>query len=139
MSKLDESMDLEQVAPYSERRPFSGGAHGRQGLPAPEDIDAVTFQVGCDAYALLSFALPEIELPQGLTAAERAVTEALLAGSSVTQIARDRGTSPRTVNNQIAAVYLKLGVRSRAELVDLCMRTACGGDRASATSPSVVG
>ncbi len=39
-----------------------------------------------------------------------------LRGASNQDIARTRGVSVRTVANQLAAVYRKLGVRSRAEL-----------------------
>jgi DNA-binding NarL/FixJ family response regulator len=103
-------------------------------LPPPDDIEAVVFDVGGDSYALLSFALPELELPRGLTAAEQRVIEGLLAGCSVIEIAHDRGTSPRTVNNQIAAVYAKVGVSCRAELVELCVRPAHEGERPSRTT-----
>jgi DNA-binding NarL/FixJ family response regulator len=53
----------------------------------------------------------------GLTAAERAVAEDVLRGLSNRRIAARRGVSQRTVANQLAAVYRKLAVRSRLELV----------------------
>ncbi|HBQ17214.1 MAG TPA: hypothetical protein DEF51_40835 [Myxococcales bacterium] len=52
----------------------------------------------------------------GLTEAEREVTLGLLRGETNGAIAEARGTSARTVANQIARVYRKLGVASRAEL-----------------------
>jgi DNA-binding NarL/FixJ family response regulator len=52
-----------------------------------------------------------------LTPAERAVTSLLLGGLSNAEIAAKRGTSERTVANQIAAIFRKLGVSSRTELV----------------------
>ena len=51
-----------------------------------------------------------------LTPAERQVALAVLAGYSNAEIARTRGSSPRTVANQIASIFRKLGVRSRGEL-----------------------
>jgi len=51
-----------------------------------------------------------------LTPAERAVAREVLEGHSNAEIARRRNSSPRTVVNQLAAVYRKLGVSSRAEL-----------------------
>lgn len=51
-----------------------------------------------------------------LTATERAILELLLAGMSTTAIAVERGRAERTVANQIAAIYRKLGVGSRSEL-----------------------
>ncbi len=53
----------------------------------------------------------------GLTAAERAVALLLVEGASNAAIAQARGASPRTVANQVAAVFRKLGVGSRAALI----------------------
>lgn len=52
----------------------------------------------------------------GVTAAERFVLD--LAGQGLTnaEIAARRGVSPRTVANQIASLFRKLGVHSRLEL-----------------------
>lgn len=55
-------------------------------------------------------------LPPSLTAAERSVAELLLQGLSTPRIAALRGSRPRTVANQIAAIFRKAGVSSRAEL-----------------------
>lgn len=51
-----------------------------------------------------------------LTAAERAVARAVLRGVTNADIASSRGTSTRTVANQLRNVFAKLGVRSRGEL-----------------------
>ena len=40
----------------------------------------------------------------------------MLAGMSTTAIAAERGRAERTIANQIAAIYRKLGVGSRSEL-----------------------
>jgi DNA-binding NarL/FixJ family response regulator len=55
-------------------------------------------------------------LPPCLTAAEQAIVLQLVAGSSQRAIARARGTSVRTVANQVASVFRKLRVCSRVEL-----------------------
>ena len=47
---------------------------------------------------------------------ERIVAHAACLGSSSAAIAAERGTSRRTVENQLGGVYRKLGVHSRAEL-----------------------
>lgn len=52
-----------------------------------------------------------------LSAAERSVLAALLAGRSNREISGARGTSERTVANQVRAIFDKLGVGSRRELV----------------------
>ena len=51
-----------------------------------------------------------------LSPAELAVIELVKQGLSNAAIARSRATSERTVANQIASAYRKLGVRGRAEL-----------------------
>jgi DNA-binding CsgD family transcriptional regulator len=57
-----------------------------------------------------------------LSAAEHEVVRLVLAGCSNAEIAAARGTKPRTVANQIASIFKKLGVGSRAELAALTER-----------------
>ncbi|MDF2692838.1 MAG: Bacterial regulatory protein luxR family [Labilithrix sp.] len=52
----------------------------------------------------------------GLSAAEQEVLLLLLNDYDTAGISETRGTSPRTTANQIASIFKKLGVRSRAEL-----------------------
>jgi DNA-binding CsgD family transcriptional regulator len=52
-----------------------------------------------------------------LSEAERAIVDSLLSGKRIGAIARERGTSPRTVGHQIASVYRKLDISSRRELL----------------------
>jgi DNA-binding NarL/FixJ family response regulator len=51
-----------------------------------------------------------------LTAAECDVALDLVRGATPLAIAEARGTSLRTVESQVKAVYAKLGVHSRVEL-----------------------
>lgn len=60
-----------------------------------------------------------------LTAAEEHVVALVLEGLSNAQIARRRGTRERTVANQLASIFRKLGVSSRSELAAV----ACAGSR----------
>jgi len=53
---------------------------------------------------------------RALTAAEHEVAYGLWLGRSYEQIARERGTSVRTVANQVRAAFRKLRINSRAEL-----------------------
>ncbi|MEZ4370559.1 MAG: helix-turn-helix transcriptional regulator [Polyangiaceae bacterium] len=55
--------------------------------------------------------------PLQLTESEAEVYQALLTGASNAAIARKRGTSPRTVAHQVGAIFSKLGVSSRQELL----------------------
>lgn len=64
-----------------------------------------------------------VPLPPSLSTAEREVVRAVLAGCSNLEIASTRGTSAKTVGNQLHAIYRKLGVGSRHELAALLART----------------
>jgi DNA-binding NarL/FixJ family response regulator len=57
-----------------------------------------------------------LELLARLTPAEHVVACSLVAGSSHLQIARQRGSSSRTVASQVASVFRKAGVSGRREL-----------------------
>lgn len=59
----------------------------------------------------------------GLTEAEVDVAKAVASGASDAEIAKRRGTSKRTVSNQLARIYRKLGLESRAELAALMAST----------------
>jgi DNA-binding NarL/FixJ family response regulator len=51
-----------------------------------------------------------------LTRAERSVVALALEGKTNAEIARTRGRSERTIANQLACAFRKLGIGSRAEL-----------------------
>lgn len=63
--------------------------------------------------------MPDPVVRANLSDAERAIVEGLLGGKRIAMIARERGTSPRTVAHQITSTYQKLGVSSRRELLAL--------------------
>lgn len=67
--------------------------------------------------AVLSFPLAVATLPGELTQAERDIAERVYMGESSDAIARARGTSEHTISNQLEALYRKLQVGSRAELI----------------------
>jgi len=67
--------------------------------------------------AALGGSTDPVSLPPGLTRAEREVAGLVLGGCSNRDIALQRGTSTRTVANQLQAIYDKLGLGSRRELV----------------------
>lgn len=54
-----------------------------------------------------------------LSDAERAVVAGILGGKRAAAIARERGTSIRTVSKQITSIYKKLGASSRREALVL--------------------
>jgi DNA-binding NarL/FixJ family response regulator len=65
---------------------------------------------------LISAERPDRELPDVLSPAEREVVRGIVEGQTNTAIARG-AKSVRTVANQVASVFRKLGVGSRAELL----------------------
>lgn len=96
--------------------------------------------VGCCA----PFVTPRLA---ALTESERDVLDDLLRGSTNRDIASRRGSSERTVANQIQSIFRKFEVRSRAELAagllrdtaDPTPRTATGELRQIRSAPRVAG
>lgn len=60
---------------------------------------------------------PDVGLAKRLPSAELAVIRSLVEGQSYREIAAARGTSTRTIANQISAVFRRLRVSGRNELV----------------------
>lgn len=98
------------------RAPVEHVAPDERGPAPPSGLRAYKFVDKEEHYLVLSFPVATAALPEQLTDAERVVLRELLAGKSNAEIADARGTSPRTVANQISSLYRKLGVASRAEL-----------------------
>jgi DNA-binding NarL/FixJ family response regulator len=87
---------------------------------APLDGDGVGLALGTGAGHGLALArCPAAAIVACLSEAEHAVVSGMREGESIAAIARDRGTSSRTVSHQIASAYRKLGVSSRRELLAL--------------------
>ncbi len=84
-------------------------AHPPDAAGASSSLEA--FPMG--AFHVVVLSGPEFEC---LTRAERAVVALAAAGLSNQQIARARKSAPRTVANQLASAFRKVGVGSRFEL-----------------------
>lgn len=65
---------------------------------------------------------PDLALAAWLAPAEHAVIALLIEGQSYAEIAQTRSTSIRTVANQVASGFRRLGVSGRAELLCLLAR-----------------
>jgi DNA-binding NarL/FixJ family response regulator len=85
-------------------------------LVPPRGSRASRFVVRGEEFLVLSYGLGRMRLPSSLTDAEREVAGAFVRGSSMNDIARERGTSKNTVANQLRAIYAKLGATSRLDL-----------------------
>jgi DNA-binding NarL/FixJ family response regulator len=95
----------------------SRGARSAAVLEAPADLDVRFVRRNGEQLAVLSFAWRELRIPTVVTEAEKAVIDAVIRGRSNAQIASERGRSARTIANQIASIFKKLGVHSRSELI----------------------
>ncbi len=73
------------------------------------------FRLGGRRFILISDE-PGGAMPSGLTEAERDIVRLLRTGASNRQIARARGTSERTIANQVCNLLRKLEVGSRLEI-----------------------
>lgn len=107
MTDFDEPPDEESV-------PLPGGTRARRIAP-----DLV----------LLESIIPEAHLPEALTESEQDVALQAFRGATNEEIARARGASIKTVCNQLEAIYRKLGVASRVELVLLLRHGAMRRER----------
>ncbi len=78
-----------------------------------------------DGQIFLVFSHPTTDLPvpECLASGEADVVRRILRGQSSEEIARARGTALRTVANQLASIYRKLGVRGRLELASMLARS----------------
>jgi DNA-binding CsgD family transcriptional regulator len=88
-------------------------------IPPPPGLELAFLALDDTEVAVLRLPLCPLALPAGLTPSERAVALLAARGASNAEIARARGTSARTVANQLAEVFRKLGVGSRSELAAL--------------------
>jgi DNA-binding CsgD family transcriptional regulator len=78
--------------------------------------EAWFFAADGEEYAILEEHRLPPQLPETLTAAERAVAELAGAGHSNAEIARRRGCGPDTVSKQLTSAYRKLHLEGRASL-----------------------
>jgi DNA-binding NarL/FixJ family response regulator len=83
-------------------------------IPLPEG--AAVRCLGTDL-ALIELDLLEPRIPEELSEAERDIALRVFEGATNQQIARARGVNVKTVGKQLEAIYRKLGVSCRAELV----------------------
>jgi DNA-binding CsgD family transcriptional regulator len=84
---------------------------------ANADVRVTRLNVGDSEVAVVSFPFTEVAPDVELTPALRAVLRLVMAGKSNGEIASERGTSYRTVANQVRSLFIAFGVNSRGELV----------------------
>src|SRR5690242_11994475 len=96
-----------------ESKPSGPDAGEFQDLEPPSGLRGITFEDGQNRYMMLRFAIEASEPPPSMTVAEREVLQLVLQGLSNAAIAKKRGTSSRTVANQIVSLFRKFGASSR--------------------------
>ncbi len=96
-----------------------GRRRTRARLSPPAGTRAYTLDDIDDDIVVLSFPAEQPAAETRLGDAEREVAEMAARGLSNREIAKARGTSERTVANQLASIFRKLGVTSRVELARL--------------------
>lgn len=90
------------------------------GLEKDEDGPRTSrVRVGGMDIVVLSVPLPELQYPEGTSAAEQQIIDLVLQGLTVKEIAEQRGVSLRTVTTQLGAIFRKAGVNSQAELISM--------------------
>jgi DNA-binding CsgD family transcriptional regulator len=87
--------------------------------PTRQAIEARRFTLGGEEFAVLTIPNRDPPYLDALTNAEREVCRLMLAGLTNEAIARERRTSTNTTRNQVASIFRKLGIVSRAELAAL--------------------
>lgn len=86
-------------------------------IAPPAGLRGKRFECDGQEFAVLVFPLASAPAPSSaLTEAERAVAALVLRGLSNEEIAALRRSSPRTIANQLQAIYRKLRITSRIEL-----------------------
>ncbi len=87
------------------------------GSGPPKNLDARFVTLDGERFVLFSWTLAPAPALGALSKAERGVLDGLVGGLTNQEIATRRGTSVRTVANQVASILRKLGVGSRNEAV----------------------
>jgi DNA-binding CsgD family transcriptional regulator len=80
---------------------------------------------------------PDRRLHAALPPAELSVVRLLIEGQCYAEIARNRGTSVRTIANQITAVFRRLRVSGRSELLHRLFLAEGSGKSPMPEPPSV--
>ena len=93
--------------------------HAAKGRGRIESGRACEYEYEGATFRALSMTMPERVFARVLSPAEEAVVRMRVQGRSHAEIAARRKTSLRTVANQVAAAFQRLGVSSRSDLMEL--------------------
>ncbi len=102
--------------------------HARLGRPSTPICRVSWLEFEGDRYIVVSARQPDLNLSSRLSDAEASVVHELVDGLSYAAIAAKRSTSVRTVANQIAAAFRKLGVSGRQAMIESLLANARARD-----------
>ena len=88
-------------------------------MAAPDADRSIRRRLQLGEFAAVRLPPLPVRPPMRLTPGELAVITLIFQGKTDPQIARTRATSRRTVLNQVASIFRKLGVKNRLELLAL--------------------
>jgi DNA-binding NarL/FixJ family response regulator len=91
-------------------------------IAPPSDLEAWEVTVDGDTFVIFEWQTAQLAGLGELTDAERSVLADLLRGESNATIGRRRQRSARTIANQVASIFRKMGASSRAELISRVVR-----------------
>ena len=103
-------------------RPPPSPDSGSSARGASSEPRVTSFEIEGEELAVVSFPVDVTPPTAHLTPSEWEIVDLIRDGHSNREIAKSRGTSSRTVANQIAGLFKKLGVSSRSELVSVLYR-----------------
>ncbi len=95
-------------------------AHAAHGFRFP-DARTCSDRAGIGSLTL-RLARPDLVLPAVLSPREQDIVRRLVGGWSTSSLAAERPTSKRTIANQLASIFQKLGVSGRGELLARVVR-----------------
>jgi DNA-binding CsgD family transcriptional regulator len=105
------------AAPSSHPRTRSARTRPRRPQALQARVRVARFRVGEDQFVVVSEPIVGAADFPALSQAEREVARLVADGCSNQAIAAKRGVRRQTVANQLAAIYRKLAVSSRSQLV----------------------
>jgi DNA-binding NarL/FixJ family response regulator len=103
---------------------MGGRQRKHRSVPIPEGLEGIRLDPPLEEFAVLWWPLEPPPALAKLPPGEAAVARLAASGFSNKEIALARKRSERTIANQLASIYRKLGVGSRANLTAYLARVA---------------
>jgi DNA-binding CsgD family transcriptional regulator len=122
----------------SEREGSGSQRHCGEPIGEPPELEAYLGRLGDEAVVLLEWPTFSVPGSARLSRSHAEVLALVMAGHSSAEIAARRRRSRRTIENQLAAIYAKLGVRGRLQLFAQLSRPREREDMSRAARPAAL-